>query len=73
VEVPASRDEQDPVSQAAKQLGVGENTLRRVEARGWVTPSWRPWGERQPMRVFAEADIPMLRAGWATGIGVKGT
>lgn len=42
-------------------LGVGESTLRRAEAKGWVEPTWRSWGNRQPMRVYLEADIPVLR------------
>lgn len=49
------------VSQAAQRLGISENTLRRAEAKGWVVPTWRSWGDRQPMRVYAEADLARIR------------
>ncbi len=49
------------VSQAATRLGVSSNTMRRAEGHGWVTPQWHPWGGRQPMRCYAEADLPELR------------
>ena len=49
------------VSQAAKELGVGETTLRRAEERGWIKPGRRSWGGRQPMRVYRRDDLPGLR------------
>ena len=49
------------VSQAARELGVSENTMRRAEGYGWVTPERRPWGNRQPMRVYRKDDLPGLR------------
>lgn len=49
------------VSQAAKELGIGETTLRRCEERGWIEAERRAWGNRQPMRVFKKADLPKLR------------
>ena len=49
------------VAQAAVRLGVSENTVRRAEAKKWITPHWRTWGRRKPMRVYADADIPTLR------------
>lgn len=50
------------VGQAAAELGIGETTLRRAEEKGWVTPERRPWGDRQPMRVYRRDDLPGLRA-----------
>ena len=50
------------VSQAAKELGVSENTLRRAEGHGWITPAWREWGNRKPMRVYERKHLPGLRA-----------
>ena len=50
------------VAQAAAALGVSENTLRRAEGHGWITPQWRTWGERQPMRIYTKADLPKVRA-----------
>jgi len=49
------------VAQAAKELGVSENTMRRAEGHGWIAPGWRTWGERRPMRVYAKPDLPALR------------
>lgn len=49
------------VSQAAAEIGVSENTLRRAEGKGWVTPERRPWGNRQPMRLYRKDDLPRLR------------
>jgi DNA-binding transcriptional MerR regulator len=49
------------VAQAASELGVSENTLRRAEGHGWISPEWREWGNRRPMRIYAKADIPKLR------------
>lgn len=49
------------VSQAAAEIGVSENTLRRAEHKGWVTPERRPWGNRQPMRLYRRDDLPGLR------------
>ncbi len=49
------------VGQAAVELGVSENTLRRAEEKGRVTPERRPWGGREPMRVYRRDDLPVLR------------
>ena len=49
------------VSQAAAEIGVSENTLRRAEQKGWVTPERRSWGNRQPMRLYRKDDLPGLR------------
>jgi len=49
------------VAQAAKELGIGTNTLRRAEDKGWVTPEWRRWGGRQPMRVYRRTDVVRIR------------
>lgn len=49
------------VSQAAGELGIGENTLRRAEERGWVEPEWESWGKREAMRVYRRDDLPALR------------
>ena len=50
------------VAQAAKEIGVGENTLRRAEGKGWIRPSRKAWGGRRPMRVYRNAGLPGLRA-----------
>ena len=50
------------VGRAASDLGISRNTLRRAEAKGWVTPEWRKWGERRPMRVYARGAVGKLRA-----------
>lgn len=49
------------VSQAASEVGVSENTLRRAESKGWVTPERRTWGDRPPMRLYRKDDLPGLR------------
>jgi len=49
------------VSQAAKALGVSENTMRRAEGHGWIKPQWRTWGARWPMRIYAKADLSDVR------------
>ncbi len=49
------------VGQAAKELGVSENTMRRAESKGWISPEWREWGSRKPMRVYRKADLPKLK------------
>lgn len=48
------------VSQAAKELGIGETTLRRMEERGLVTPLRRAWGNRPPMRVYGADSLQGL-------------
>jgi len=48
-------------TQAAKALGIGATTLRRAEAKGWITPEYKTWGNRHPMRVYRREDIPKLR------------
>ena len=49
------------VSQAAVGLGIGENTLRRAEGKGWIKPEWKPWGGREAMRVYKKANLPGLK------------
>ena len=49
------------MSQAAAEIGVSENTLRRAEKKGRITPERRPWGNRQPMRLYRKDDLPGLR------------
>lgn len=49
------------VSQAAAEVGVSENTLRRAEAKGWITPERSKWGNRQPMRLYRKEDLPSIR------------
>ena len=50
------------VAQAAEELGISENTLRRAEDKGWVEPERREWGGRESMRVYRTEDVPGLRA-----------
>ena len=60
-------------TEAAKRLGVGENTLRRAEGKGWITPEWRTWGDRQPMRFYQERDLPKVRERMVeAGFGFQG-
>ena len=60
------------VFQAARELGVGETTLRRAEERGWIKPERRAWGGRQPMRVYRKDELPALRERMkATGFRFK--
>jgi excisionase family DNA binding protein len=35
------------ISKAAKELGVSQNTLRRWEERGYITPERTPGGHRK--------------------------
>jgi site-specific DNA recombinase len=49
------------VAQAAAEVGVSTNTMRRAESKGWVTPERRKWGDRQPMRLYRRTDLPRLR------------
>ena len=49
------------VSEAARELGIGETTLRRAEERGLVRPERRSWGGRAPMRLYPRAGLEGLR------------
>ncbi len=48
------------VSQAANEVRCSANTLRRAEAKGWISPQRRSWGDRRPMRLYRKADLPDL-------------
>jgi len=49
------------VAQAAAELGVSENTLRRAQEKGWVSPERKRWGDHPPMRVYKKDSIPAVR------------
>lgn len=53
------------VSQAAAELGVSENTLRRHAEGLGVEPVWRSWRNREPMRLYRRDDLPCIRSGLA--------
>jgi len=48
-------------TQAAKELGIGATTLRRAEDKGWITPKYKQWGNRHPMRIYKREDMPALK------------
>lgn len=45
------------ISDAARRVGVAENTLRRYEAAGVIHPARTPTGQR----IYFEADIEAAR------------
>ncbi len=49
------------IGQVAKELGIGETTLRRYEKRGVIMPEYREWGKRWPMRVYGKEDLGKLK------------
>lgn len=60
------------VSQAARDLDVGETTLRRLEERGVIHPERRQWGDRLPMRCYRRDELPQLREALASaGFRIK--
>lgn len=46
------------ISDAARRVGVAENTLRRYEADGFISPARTPTGQR----IYFDQDIEKARA-----------
>lgn len=68
-----NRDGYLTVAQAAEELGISQNILRRAEKKGWIKLGWRTWGDRQPMRVYRQADLPAVKTKMkAAGFTFKG-